>query len=177
MTTSNLKKNSFFVGLVASLLPIGAALGFLGNMWLVGPHPAENSVSETSKGDRLMRAMPQDVTKGNARESEVAAASGLVSPPAVSVASPLRQGGLTSAYSLQAGAFLDPALAGRFAALIARSGGVPTIVATPDASGRVWHSVRLGEFADESPDSIEAATLLGKSGLATTIVSTGPGRD
>jgi hypothetical protein len=73
-------------------------------------------------------------------------------------------------FTLQFGAFLDPAKAKSMADQLAARGYSLVAPDAADGYGRTWHYVRLGGFADERAAALAASDLLEQTGIGAAVV-------
>jgi type II secretory pathway predicted ATPase ExeA len=74
-----------------------------------------------------------------------------------------------AAYSIQVGAFLYKDNAIKMASILGKKGYSANIVIFNDTKGRVWHTVRIGEYASRSVAKKHARDFSSKQGLDSTV--------
>jgi cell division protein FtsN len=159
------------------LVLVGSALGFAEKMWLAdGGTGGQSTAVDTASRQSATAAkapVPPLAGGGSALEEDVLA-SAPAEPPAPSTAS-ASSGEVTAdspsgAYTLQVGAFLDAAQAGQLAKAVSATGRSPIVVHTVDSEGRVWQSVRIGDYPDAPTASVAAGALLRYDEMPATVV-------
>jgi len=74
-----------------------------------------------------------------------------------------------AAYSIQVGAFLNKDNAIRMASILGKKGYSANIVKFNDEKGRVWHTVRIGEYASRRVAKKHAKDFSSRQGLDSTV--------
>ena len=72
-------------------------------------------------------------------------------------------------YSIQVGAFLNKDNAMKMAGILGKKGYSANIVNFNDEKGRIWHTVRIGEYASRSVAQKHARDLISKQGLNSIV--------
>jgi type II secretory pathway predicted ATPase ExeA/cell division septation protein DedD len=72
-------------------------------------------------------------------------------------------------YSIQVGAFLNKDNAMKMASILGKKGYSANIVNFNDKKGRIWHTVRIGEYASRSVAQKHARDLISKQGLNSIV--------
>lgn len=135
-----------------------------------------------SPANQAQAPAAQKTASGSAQPAETAARSAAPPPSALAAsaapptASPASVPGPASPapragdFSLQLGAFLDAAKAKSLTDQLATRGYSPASIDAADGSGRTWHYVRLGAFADERAAALAAADLVERTGIGAAVV-------
>jgi cell division septation protein DedD len=74
-----------------------------------------------------------------------------------------------ASFSIQVGAFLQKDNAIKMASILGKKGYSASIVKFNDTKGRVWHTVRIGEYASRSVARKHARDFSSEQGLDSTV--------
>jgi len=134
-----------------------------------------NDLSKTARNNAVETKKTEPSIKKTAESQLSAQESTVVSRQDVGKSElPISFSSLPKAsYSIQVGAFLHKDNAVKMASTLGKKGYSANIVKFNDAKGRVWHTVRIGEFASRKVARKHARDFSSKQGLDSTVRPTG----